>query len=68
MAALIASPEKVNITQARIIAKDRATRSRKLKVSAQIKSDNAVMAMPASKIWFSVAKTLSKKHLHLIFQ
>ena len=46
--------------QARITAKARDTRSRKLKVSDLKNSDKAVMAMPASKTRLSVSKIYNK--------
>jgi hypothetical protein len=39
-------------------AKERATRSRKLKVSAYNSNANAVIAMPAVNIWLTVLKKI----------
>ena len=51
-----ASLTKTTTTQARITANDRATRSRRLKDSAYISRENAVMAMPAVNSWFRVRR------------
>ena len=42
----IASPAETNTTHSSIIAKDRATRSRKLNDNAYSNRENAVMAIP----------------------
>src|SRR3989304_10438451 len=56
---LIASPAELTMMQARITAKARETRSRRLKVSARRNRDRAVIAMPASKTRLRVSKLLS---------
>src|SRR5512141_1290052 len=55
-----ASVVKTTTTHRRMIAKDRATRSRKLKEREYKKSENAVMAIPAVRIWLSVWIPTSK--------
>jgi hypothetical protein len=59
-APLIASPEKTTITHATNMAKERDTRSLRLKDSARINKESAVIAIPASKIWMNVSKTERK--------
>jgi hypothetical protein len=48
------SDVKTITTQININAKDRATRSRKLKVKANNRSEKAVIDIPADKIWLIV--------------
>src|SRR4026207_1799153 len=55
-----ASVVKTTTTHRRIIAKERATRSRKLKDKAYKNSEKAVMAMPAVKMLLMVLSPTSK--------
>ena len=50
----IASEVKMMTTHNMIAANERATRSRRLKVSAYNNNENAVIAMPAVRIWLMV--------------
>src|SRR5215208_653914 len=55
-----ASVVKTTTTHKRIMAKERATRSRKLKDKAYKNSENAVIAMPAVKMLLIVFNPTSK--------
>src|SRR5664280_1279397 len=55
-----ASEVKTVTTHKRMIAKERATRSRKLKDRAYRNREKAVMAIPAVNIWLTVIIPVSK--------
>lgn len=55
---LIASHTKTITTHSKMSANERATRSRRLKVSAYNKIENAVIAIPAVSNWFRNCKLL----------
>lgn len=64
---LIASPEKITTVQASTTAKDCDTLSLKLKVKDLMNRDNAVIAIPASKIWFIALKICSISNINIFY-